>query len=76
MVLALALLAIVAFGWFVGKAFRYAETHPDHSVLDGADFVRYRELQFAAKDPSVIDVTPEGSTNTTPPKSLSHRGGE
>ncbi|HAO2891964.1 TPA: hypothetical protein IHM15_004566 [Escherichia coli] len=56
---------------FVGWSFRFAEKNPALAVTEGAEVVRYMELELAAKDPKVIDVTPGGSANTAAPKSLS-----
>lgn len=74
MVFTLAVLAALIVAGFIGLAFWYANKHPDFAVLEGGELVRYREIELAAKDPDIIDITPEGSTNIEPPKALKFGG--
>jgi hypothetical protein len=70
----LILLAILVVLIFLGASFWYGHRHPDAAVLEGAHLVKYRELELAAKDQTMIDVTPNGSANTAPPQSIASGG--
>ena len=74
MVFALALVAVTIVVAYLGLAFWYGHRHPDAAVLEGAELVRYREVELAAKDPRIIDVSPEGRANVSPPGTLTHGG--
>lgn len=58
--------ALVVAG-FLGAAFAFAFKHPDYATLDGANLVRYREIESSAKDKSIIiDAQP----NAPPPSEI------
>ncbi len=76
MVFTLAVMAVLIAVGFFGLAFWYAHKHPDFAVLEGGELVRYREIELAAKDPNIVDITPEGSANVAPPKTLKFGGSQ
>src|SRR5688572_8324971 len=45
--------ALVTAG-FLAAAYAFAFKHPSHATLDGADLVRYREIEASAKDKTII----------------------
>lgn len=65
---------LVSLATFVGGAFWYARAYPAEALLEGGELLRYREMDLAANDPKVIDISPEGAKNEPPPVSL--RSGE
>lgn len=65
---------LVSLALFIGSAFWYARTYPGEALLEGGELLRYREMDLAANDPRVIDISPGGAENAPPPASL--RGGD
>ena len=57
----------------IGLAYWYANKYPNHAILDGAHFVRQSEIEQAAKDPKIIDVTALPVPNTAPPSAITSR---
>jgi len=74
MVFTLAIVAVCIVVAYLALAFWYGNKHPDAAVLEGAELVRYREVELAARDPKIIDASPIGSKNVSPPPSLTHGG--
>lgn len=65
----------VVVGYFL-HAFHYAKHNPASALLEGTHLIRYKELELAASDPKIIDHSPSGSQNTSPPKSIVYSGGD
>jgi len=61
---------------FCGAAFWYANKHPQHASLEGAELVEYAAIQQAARDPKTIDLEAESTANTAPPIGITHDGGK
>lgn len=55
------------------RLIKYAEQFPNHSIMEGGQFVKFTKLTQAAKDPSIIDASAE-LTDNTPPSALAGPG--
>jgi len=60
---------------YVATAFWYANKHPQFATLEGAELVRYKEVELAASSPEIIDLSANPSANAAPPLALTSRGG-
>ena len=58
---------------YVALAFWYANKYPHFATMEGAEVVRYTELQ-AAKEPTIIDGSATPVANTSPPESIAYSG--
>lgn len=70
------LLFLAAVSVYIWRAFRYAERHPEFATLDGALLIKYKEIEQAARDRRIIDVTPNPVANTTPAEITSRVGND
>lgn len=57
-------------------SFWFANKYPNHAIMDGAEFVRHAELEFAASDPKIIDLKADPVANTQAPKAIRGPGGD
>lgn len=51
-----------------------AQKNPAAVILDGAEFVKWAEIQQAAKDPKIIEGETVPTANTSPPLSITSGG--
>lgn len=51
---------------FIATAFWYANKHPHFATLEGAELVRYKEIELAASSPEIIDISANPSANAAP----------
>jgi hypothetical protein len=72
--LAFSAVVLIVVGYGIA-CFWYASKFPQHAIMDGANFVRYTEIEQSAKNPSIIDVTAEPVENTDIPRSITAQGG-
>jgi hypothetical protein len=76
LVLTVFLIDVVVAVAYVAAAFWYANKFPHFATMEGAEVVRYTELQQAAKEPGlVIDGSAEPVANTSPPAAIAYRSG-
>lgn len=47
------------------RMFRFADAHPEVAILEGAEFLRWRELEMAQKGKGMISVTESESPDAT-----------
>jgi hypothetical protein len=62
--------AAIAVLLFCAAAFRFAHIHPDIALLDGAELVRVREIEMAARGM----IIPVSQPNETPPPMITSTG--
>lgn len=66
-------LAVVLFLVFFAGVLWFSHNHPDTALLEGAELVKWRQLEIAAKG---VKTTPELAANTPAPIAIdSQRGG-
>lgn len=76
MIIALVVMGAILVAAYLVAAFRYAERNPGASVLEGLHLVKYQQNEIAASDPRVIDHSPEGAQNSTPPQRIRFAPGD
>lgn len=76
MIIGLVFTGAILVAAYLIAAFRYAERNPGASVLEGLHLVKYQQNEIAASDPRVIDHSPEGTQNSTPPQRIRFAAGD
>lgn len=67
---------VLAAASYVWVAFWYANKYPQFATVEGAEVVRYTELQQSAKEPAVIEGSATPIANTAPPPAITIGGND
>lgn len=63
-----ALIVLIFIAYFIGVLF-FANKHPGEALLEGAELIRWRQLEMAAKDvPEIVQQSNAGPTLLGPDK--------
>lgn len=65
--------AVASAVWCFERLMKFAKDNPVAALTEGVEFAGIVKMQWS-KDPNMIDVTPEPTANTAPPKAITSGG--